>query len=580
MPSFIKQIDWFLGQLIQKVKYSFGVPLFFFVIGSFFCYALITNGIKTYRIQSWPEVECEIIDSKLNAVKNENGEDEYRFEVKYKYVFGGHEYESNILDLHVDKGPVFYKDDEQPKKLLKKFKIGNITRCFVNPKEPSYALLERSKTDYIFVAFFPIPLILTLIGLGYLLFIWLFYWDEVTLSGDIVKMSTGAKSSGLVLTIIGTAFIVLIALTTGFWAAFSLAFIGFVIYAFANGLPEAIKKGARFGKRELLTYQTQEAIPKVDYSVENSAKINSHKKLIFSKKEKIIITIAATIFIIIVSNWLRYVFSRASEDNIVWVVVGIFMAFAWTGGLVGTITYGVIVTLRKNKVEKLKPSSEVRVNNKKQLDFSEIVKDLSLWTLIASNIFVLLWAIIEKWPLIEIMWVYWFQSVGIGVIWFLRLWTVKNVYVEKDFHSIGDPKSSLGRKLNALFLIFHYGFFHAGYLAFLAGKSEEIVFRPIYFMALIFFADQLFSFIYHKDWSNTKPVKYGKLVFMPYLRIVPMHITIIGALILKDKLNINFEHTLVVVLFLLLKTVADVSMYINIRQGLTYTAKPKSFTSC
>ena len=41
------------------------------------------------------------------------------------------------------------------------------------------------------------------------------------------------------------------------------------------------------------------------------------------------------------------------------------------------------------------------------------------------------------------------------------------------------------RKLNALFLIFHYGFFHVGYLVFLVGKSEEVVFRPIYFMALI-----------------------------------------------------------------------------------------------
>ena len=67
---------------------------------------------------------------------------------------------------------------------------------------------------------------------------------------------------------------------------------------------------------------------------------------------------------------------------------------------------------------------------------------------------------------------------------------------------------------------------------------------------------------------------------MPYLRIIPMHITIIGASILEDKLNISLEHTLVVVLFLVLKTIADVSMYINIRQGMTYTGKLKSSTSC
>ena len=125
---------------------------------------------------------------------------------------------------------------------------------------------------------------------------------------------------------------------------------------------------------------------------------------------------------------------------------------------------------------KIKPSPEKTIANKKKINISEAIRDPGLWTLIASNIFVLIWAIIEKWPLIEIMWVYWFQSVGIGVIWFLKLWTVRNVYVEKDFNSPGNPKSSLGRKVNALFLIFHYGFFHVGYLAFLAGKSEDILF--------------------------------------------------------------------------------------------------------
>ncbi|MHC4126450.1 MAG: DUF6498-containing protein [Planctomycetota bacterium] len=134
-------------------------------------------------------------------------------------------------------------------------------------------------------------------------------------------------------------------------------------------------------------------------------------------------------------------------------------------------------------------------------------------------------------------------------------------------------------KFNALFLIVHYGGFHAGYLAFLAGKSEEVFFKPIYLMAVIFFANHLFSFIYHKDWLNTKPVKYSKLVFMPYIRIIPMHITIIGAAIFKDKLNINFEHTAVLALFVILKTIADVGMYINMRKGLTYTAKSESLAS-
>ncbi len=282
------------------------------------------------------------------------------------------------------------------------------------------------------------------------------------------------------------------------------------------------------------------------------------------------------IFIIVVSIWIRNILIRAGEREIAWVIGGIFMAFFWTGSLLSMITYGILIRLRKKNAKKVKVITKIQVRNKAQFDYSVIIKDMGLWTLIASNIFVLIWAIIEKWPLIEIMWVYWFQSVGIGVIWFLRLWTIKNIQVEKDFKSIGNPNSSLGRKINALFLIFHYGGFHFGYMLFLATRSKNIVFQPIFLMALIFFANQLFSFIYHKDWKNTKPVKYSKLVFMPYLRVVPMHITIMAAGILKDKYGIDFEHAIVLAIFLLVKTIADVGMYINIRKGLTY-ATSESF---
>jgi hypothetical protein len=574
MSSFIKQIDWFLGQLIQKVKFSFGVPLFFFVLGSFMGWSLINNGIETYRIQSWPEVECEIIDSNLSAGKDEHGEDEYCFEVRYKYTFEGQEYESNMLDRHgYDDGRNIYMDDELPRKLLKKYETGNISHCFVNPKKPGYALLERSKLDYAFVAFLPIALILALIGSLWLLAIWLIHWDEVTLSGDIVKTFRGAKSSGLVLTILGTAFIVFIALSAGFWPAFGIASLGFVVYIILTILRREAKKGVRLSRFALLKYQKENESNSNKVSVIKAVK----NRITLSKQEKMIVGFAVTAVIIFACFNIKEFLNEIHETG-----VSFNSVFSLIFPLALLLVFGPIVIFhiireqRKANAREKTKEIEGKISDKITIDYiNKVLRDPSLWTLIASNILVLLWAIIGKWPLIEIMWVYWFQSVGIGVIWFLRLWTVKNVYVEKDFSSIGDPKSSFGRKLNALFLIFHYGLFHVVYLAFLAGKNEEVVLRPIYFMALIFFANQLFSFIYHKDWSNTKPVKYGKLVFMPYLRIVPMHITIIGASILKDKLNINLEHTLVIVIFLVLKTVADVSMYINIRKGLTYTARSK-----
>lgn len=107
-------------------------------------------------------------------------------------------------------------------------------------------------------------------------------------------------------------------------------------------------------------------------------------------------------------------------------------------------------------------------------------------------------------------------------------------------------------------------------MLFLSKWNEGVVFGTILLGGLIFFAQELFSFIYHKDWISKKKVNYSKLAFYPYVRIIPMHITVIAAGVLKDKFDLKFESGLILALFLVLKTIADVGMYINMRKGFTY----------
>lgn len=282
----MQQADWLLGQILQKVKFSFGPYLFFAIMGSFGIWVITQNALETHRILSWPEIECRILENSFSAEKDENGGNKYCLEIKYRYVYEGQKYESNILNRHSDEGPSFYTDDERPKELLNKYNSGSLAQCFVNPDDPSYALLERSKSDYFILPFLIIPLILGSIGLFWLLGIWIFYWDEVTLSGDITKVLSGVKSDGLIITLIGTAFLIFIAINTGFLAAFTLAFVGFVVYAFIRGLTNAVKKGTRIGKRKLLKYQKPEATSNNNDLIVSSESKVRRKKLIFSKKEK------------------------------------------------------------------------------------------------------------------------------------------------------------------------------------------------------------------------------------------------------------------------------------------------------
>src|SRR3989344_96693 len=109
------------------------------------------------------------------------------------------------------------------------------------------------------------------------------------------------------------------------------------------------------------------------------------------------------------------------------------------------------------------------------------------------------------------------------------------------------------------FFLFHYGLFHAGYFFFLlTGKfaetrgsvSDSVGLKFIVVTAMLFFINHLFSYFYNKP-KDTEKQNIGSLMFYPYLRIIPMHLTIISS---------SFFTALIA--FLLLKTFADVAMHI------------------
>ena len=89
-------------------------------------------------------------------------------------------------------------------------------------------------------------------------------------------------------------------------------------------------------------------------------------------------------------------------------------------------------------------------------------------------------------------------------------------------------------------------------------------------VAGLFFLSQAVSYWNTKsDYREIKP-NLGKVMFYPYVRIIPMHLIIIVACIIQDK-GIMIDTSLMLLLFLALKTVADVGMYIYQRRGFEDT---------
>ena len=197
------------------------------------------------------------------------------------------------------------------------------------------------------------------------------------------------------------------------------------------------------------------------------------------------------------------------------------------------------------------------------------LQDPSLWFLVLSNVVAILLATVQHWNLSTIMWVYWSQSVTIGIFNFIRILQLK------EFSTSGllvngryvDPTPT-SKRFIAFFFLFHYGFFHLIYFVFLAvgfpmsahgGAPKVLELQYILPTVLLFFLNHLYSFFYNKQREAGK-LNITTLIFYPYARIFPMHLTIIFGSIVGGALP----------LFLVLKTFADAIMHIvehNIFRG-------------
>lgn len=211
-------------------------------------------------------------------------------------------------------------------------------------------------------------------------------------------------------------------------------------------------------------------------------------------------------------------------------------------------------------------------NKKPKIKFLELWQQVdftntSTLSLIFSNLLVIFFAIVDDISAIDVLWIYWWQSVIIGIFNFIKMITLKDFSVE-------------GFKLNgkfvfntravaissAVFFLFHYGFFHVIYAVFLGAfstfshsttSSSGTTF--LFISAATFFVSYLIEFINSRKAENVELPNIGQVMFAPYTRILPMHLTIIlggfiGAAGGFFSTNTNLA---IIILFTAIKTVVD-----------------------
>jgi len=192
-------------------------------------------------------------------------------------------------------------------------------------------------------------------------------------------------------------------------------------------------------------------------------------------------------------------------------------------------------------------------------------------------------AIIFKWSIYDVMIVYWFQSVSIGIFTFYRLYSYPLEQVEKEMSAekplevndlaVTNPRTA--KLIIAGFFAMHYGLFHLVYIIFIVGFASSEGFPLNLFGglvgALLFFANHLYSYMFFKDEDgNMAETESGNaqrstgfsiadIFSKPYTRIIPIHLTIMaGAAISHFITGGLFQNIFILLIFMGLKTFMDV----------------------
>jgi hypothetical protein len=200
-------------------------------------------------------------------------------------------------------------------------------------------------------------------------------------------------------------------------------------------------------------------------------------------------------------------------------------------------------------------------------------------SLIFANLVTIVLAIVQHWDLATVMFIYWAQSIIIGIFTVVSLLGADTAALAAD---LGKPIRERGGSgtisprhvraytcLLAGFFALHYGFFHWGYYAFIveSGLFGSVNFSDpnIWFSCALFFANHLYSHIQYRHEGPKGAGFVNEEFFRPYQRIIPMHLTIIfGSIIVLALQFFGIDATMpVLVLFLLLKTRSDIFSHLS-----------------
>ena len=201
-----------------------------------------------------------------------------------------------------------------------------------------------------------------------------------------------------------------------------------------------------------------------------------------------------------------------------------------------------------------------------------------VFSLLSANLFTIILAIAGNWDAGSVIFIYWVQSVIIGIFTVASIAGADTMAIKADMDAryreqhediVLDPRQVKKHQyILAVFFFVHYGIFHLAYYDIIINSgmfgSVPVTNPGIWLSCGLFFSHHLFSFLYYRTRERRGEEYVNNTFIGPYFRIVPMHLIVgFGAILVLVLSVFGITSTLpVLVVFLLLKTAADLWMHL------------------
>jgi hypothetical protein len=132
----------------------------FFFAGAGFGWMMVGRPLmKIKESEKWTQKPCTIISSRIKESRGDKSTT-YRVDMTFKYKFGGVEYIGGTYDFMTGSD----SDYSSKRKVLNRYPPGTSTYCYVNPENPSEAVISREYNAPWLLAL--LPLVFILVGAG------------------------------------------------------------------------------------------------------------------------------------------------------------------------------------------------------------------------------------------------------------------------------------------------------------------------------------------------------------------------------------------------------------------------------